>query len=47
VQVLVGSPDVLTYLRSLGVAVREVQHGRVEVGDVENATYLVTKSISR
>ena len=37
--------DVLTHLRGLGAAVLEVQHGRFEVGEVESATYFVTKSI--
>jgi ubiquinone/menaquinone biosynthesis C-methylase UbiE len=39
--------EVLTHLRLLGGAVLEVQHGRVEVGEVESATYFVTKSIGR
>jgi ubiquinone/menaquinone biosynthesis C-methylase UbiE len=38
--------DVLTHLRGLGAAVLEVQHGRFEVGEVESATYFVTKPIS-
>lgn len=39
--------DVLTHLRGLGAAVLEVQHGRFEVGEVESATYFVTKPIGR
>jgi hypothetical protein len=44
-----GIPEegVLTHLRLLGGAVLEVQHGRVEVGEIESATYFVTKSIGR
>jgi hypothetical protein len=38
---------VLTHLRGLGAAVLEVQRGRFEVGEVESATYFVTKPISR
>ena len=30
-----------------GAAVLEVQHGRFEVGEVESATYFVTKSNGR
>jgi ubiquinone/menaquinone biosynthesis C-methylase UbiE len=39
--------DVLTHLRLLGAAVLEVQHGRFEVGEVDSATYFVTKSNGR
>jgi ubiquinone/menaquinone biosynthesis C-methylase UbiE len=39
--------DVLAYLRLLGAAVLEVQGGRFEVGEVESATYFVTKSNGR
>jgi ubiquinone/menaquinone biosynthesis C-methylase UbiE len=39
--------EVLTHLRHLGGALLEVQHGRFEVGEVESATYFVTKSIGR
>ena len=42
----ISEQDVLTHLRLLGAAVLEVQHGRFEVGEVESATYFVTKSIS-
>jgi len=38
---------VLAYLRLLGAAVLEVQHGRFEVGEVESAIYFVTKSSGR
>jgi hypothetical protein len=39
--------EVLTHLRLLGAAVLEVQHGRFEMGEVQSATYFVTKSIGR
>ena len=39
--------EVLTHLRLLGGAVLEVQHGRLEMGEVQSATYFVTKSIGR
>jgi ubiquinone/menaquinone biosynthesis C-methylase UbiE len=39
--------DVLTYLRLQGGTVLQVQHGRFEVGEVESATYFVTKSLGR
>jgi ubiquinone/menaquinone biosynthesis C-methylase UbiE len=35
------------YLRLLGAAVLAVQGGRFEVGEVESATYIVTKSNGR
>jgi ubiquinone/menaquinone biosynthesis C-methylase UbiE len=38
---------VLAYLHLLGAAVLEVQRGRFEVGEVESATYFVTKSSGR
>jgi hypothetical protein len=38
---------VVADLRLLGAAVLEVQHARFEVGEVESATYFVTKSNGR
>jgi hypothetical protein len=38
---------VLAHLRLHGAAVLEVQSGRFEVGEVESATYFVTKSNGR
>jgi SAM-dependent methyltransferase len=35
--------DVLTYLGSLGASILEVQCGKFEFGEVESATYFVTK----
>ena len=44
-----GIPEegVVACLRLLGAAVLEVQHARFAIGDVESATYFVTKSNGR
>ena len=35
--------EVLTYLKSLGASILEVRCGKFDFGEVESATYFVTK----